>query len=177
MISAHAADSIIVDGITYGVSGGASSAIEINADIGAGVFSGWGNVQVSGADGYIFGMGSAQFFMGFTSTTAYEYTLDVTISPGSWSIQFQDGFSYAWDSNPDLHGQSLHLSGTLFSDSYTFLQANYHTNTQRSQPSGSFQYTLTLTPVPVPEPETWGLMLSGLGLVGWAARRRKHAAV
>ena len=25
----------------------------------------------------------------------------------------------------------------------------------------------------VPEPETWGLMLSGLALVGWAARRRK----
>lgn len=25
----------------------------------------------------------------------------------------------------------------------------------------------------VPEPEAWGLMLSGLGLVGWAARRRQ----
>jgi hypothetical protein len=25
---------------------------------------------------------------------------------------------------------------------------------------------------PVPEPETWALMLAGLGLVGWAARRR-----
>lgn len=25
----------------------------------------------------------------------------------------------------------------------------------------------------VPEPETWGFMLSGLALVGWAARRRK----
>jgi len=30
---------------------------------------------------------------------------------------------------------------------------------------------------PVPEPEAWGLMLSGLGLVGWAARRRKQAEV
>ncbi|MDP2811103.1 MAG: FxDxF family PEP-CTERM protein [Rhodocyclaceae bacterium] len=26
---------------------------------------------------------------------------------------------------------------------------------------------------PVPEPETYALMLAGLGLVGWAARRRK----
>ncbi len=26
--------------------------------------------------------------------------------------------------------------------------------------------------VPVPEPETWAMLLAGLGLVGWAARRR-----
>jgi hypothetical protein len=31
---------------------------------------------------------------------------------------------------------------------------------------------LTLNTAPIPEPETWGLMLTGLGLVGWAARRR-----
>lgn len=30
---------------------------------------------------------------------------------------------------------------------------------------------------PVPEPETYALMLSGLGVLGWAARRRKAAAV
>jgi len=28
---------------------------------------------------------------------------------------------------------------------------------------------------PVPEPETWTMLLAGLGLVGWAARRRKRA--
>ncbi len=33
--------------------------------------------------------------------------------------------------------------------------------------------TLTLVTVPVPEPETYALMLAGLGLVGFAARRRK----
>ena len=38
--------------------------------------------------------------------------------------------------------------------------------------------TTTLTPViaPVPEPETYALMLAGLGVVGWAARRRKTVA-
>jgi hypothetical protein len=25
---------------------------------------------------------------------------------------------------------------------------------------------------PVPEPETWAVLLAGLGLVGWAGRRR-----
>ncbi|MGQ9862244.1 MAG: FxDxF family PEP-CTERM protein [Thiobacillaceae bacterium] len=32
-----------------------------------------------------------------------------------------------------------------------------------------------LTITPVPEPETYALMLAGLGLVGWMARRRKSA--
>lgn len=32
---------------------------------------------------------------------------------------------------------------------------------------------LLLTPVPVPEPETYALLLAGLGLVGFTARRRK----
>ncbi len=31
---------------------------------------------------------------------------------------------------------------------------------------------ITLATAPVPEPETWAMLLAGLGLVGWAARRR-----
>jgi hypothetical protein len=34
---------------------------------------------------------------------------------------------------------------------------------------------ITGVPMAVPEPEAWGLMFSGLGLVGWAARRRTSA--
>ena len=30
---------------------------------------------------------------------------------------------------------------------------------------------------PVPEPETWAMLLAGLGMVGWAARRGHRAAV
>lgn len=35
--------------------------------------------------------------------------------------------------------------------------------------SGQAAYLLT----PVPEPETWAMLLAGLGLVGWSAKRRK----
>lgn len=38
-------------------------------------------------------------------------------------------------------------------------------------------YTLTFQVTAVPEPQTWAMLLSGLGLSGWAARRRhaRHA--
>lgn len=38
-------------------------------------------------------------------------------------------------------------------------------------------YNLAGTPVPaIPEPSTYGLMLAGLGFIGFAARRRKNKA-
>ena len=36
-------------------------------------------------------------------------------------------------------------------------------------------YTIELVTAPIPEPETYALMLAGLGLVGFMARRRKQA--
>lgn len=44
--------------------------------------------------------------------------------------------------------------------------------------NGSVRYDVAYTAVasPVPEPETYALMLAGLGVVGWAARRRKLVA-
>jgi NAD-dependent oxidoreductase involved in siderophore biosynthesis len=45
---------------------------------------------------------------------------------------------------------------------------NVHT---ASFPGGEIRGLL----VPVPEPETYALMLAGLGIVGWAAKRRQRA--
>jgi hypothetical protein len=40
---------------------------------------------------------------------------------------------------------------------------------------GQLMYAKTVSP-PVPEPETYALLLAGLGVVGWVARRRRVAA-
>ncbi len=46
--------------------------------------------------------------------------------------------------------------------------------TANGGPGGTMQGTSPITQsiAAVPEPETWGMLLAGLGLVGWAARRR-----
>ncbi len=58
------------------------------------------------------------------------------------------------------------FSGFVSGQSYWFQLAG--TATQAS-------YTVTLAPVP--EPESWALLLSGLGLMGFVARRRRNASV
>jgi hypothetical protein len=40
---------------------------------------------------------------------------------------------------------------------------------------GGYSESFINNPVPVPEAETYAMMLAGLGLVGWAARRRKQS--
>ena len=43
------------------------------------------------------------------------------------------------------------------------------------KPASSFSGNVSLTALsPVPEPETYAMMLAGLGMVGFAARRRKQ---
>lgn len=41
--------------------------------------------------------------------------------------------------------------------------------------TGGYSESFINNPVPVPEAETYAMMLAGLGLVGWAARRRRQS--
>ena len=85
---------------------------------------------------------------------------------------------YAWDLNGD--GVFGDLSGTSATASWAsltgmgLLAGQDHTISLRVTDSkGAYGYTsATLQIAAVPEPETYAMMLAGLGLVGWAARRR-----
>lgn len=94
------------------------------------------------------------FPTGVTSGT-YDHTFDMSLA---------SSYSAAYISN---HGGTV---GTAFNDLVAGLGSgnaylNVHTNLF---PGGEIRALL----VPVPEPETWALMIGGLAVMGWTARRR-----
>ena len=88
-------------------------------------------------------------------TGAFEFRFDLT---GPQKARLTSGESVSWTAtfaNPvtfEGHQFALHVQGLTKAE------------------GGSGWYTNTS---PVPEPETYGLMLSGLGMIGFIARRRK----
>ena len=74
----------------------------------------------------------------------------LTAAPASPADYFMIGYGTT---------QSLGVGGHI----YARVNDTFHENN-----SGSFDVTVT----PVPEPHEWAMMLAGLGLVGWVARRR-----
>jgi hypothetical protein len=75
-------------------------------------------------------------------------------------------FSINWDPLDVYFGPSNSGMFTIHMDDISF-DANGQTRDQ--------MYTIEMVTAPIPEPETYALMLAGLGLVGFMARRRKQA--
>lgn len=95
---------------------------------------------------------------------------DVTILPVTFDmVQMYSGSSLApgallWTIWPG--SSSVTKSGTFDDGSY-FLKVEGHSN---SAFGGT--YVVALQALPVPEPGEWAMMLAGLGIVGFMARRR-----
>ena len=87
----------------------------------------------------------------------------IPMGSGAWGTGFTSGVgNFVWDG--------------VYGHSYTL---DYHATVPQGDPSGfgGVKYALHLVGVvtaPVPEASTYGMMLAGLGLVGFAARRRKQ---
>jgi hypothetical protein len=98
---------------------------------------------------------------------SYDHTFDMSLAS-----------SYNQNQSPPASSPGfLQLNGNDVTTAFNSLVAgldagkaylNVHTS---SFPGGEIRALL----VPVPEPQTYALMLAGLGLVGWAARRRTSA--
>ncbi len=75
-------------------------------------------------------------------------------------------FTINWDPLDVYFGPGNSGMFTIQMDDISF-DANGQTRDQ--------MYTIEMVTAPIPEPETYALMLAGLGLVGFMARRRKQA--
>ena len=111
---------------------------------------------------------------------AWQTTPSFNMSTGSWSVTNVGQVGMA-DVNGATAGTGIYGNGIakfnwsgVYGDTYTL-------DYTATVPSGGFagtQYALHLTgtvvaAAPVPEASTYGMMLAGLGLVGFAVRRRK----
>lgn len=95
------------------------------------------------------------------------------------SITFYNGLPLdAGDGDPSTFGFSPGSSFEIEGELVNIF--NFHTALVEGMPiENAFIYmtvtSLTLQAAPIPEPETYALLLAGLGLVGFAARRRRPA--
>lgn len=100
---------------------------------------------------------SADTGLDITGVSLYSATGDALVSSGK---SLQSGDIDVWTISSDnlaAGNYYLQVSGNLVSDQ-----------------AASFGGAVSLA-APVPEPETYGMMLAGLGVLGFLARRRKQA--
>jgi len=75
----------------------------------------------------------------------------------------------------DFGGGDFSPTFTLNSGSYGFeVTGNTLLTTTKGSAVGTYSGNFSLTLTPVPEPETYGMLLVGLGLLGFTARRKSN---
>lgn len=108
-----------------------------------------GNLQLNANTQYVVFFSTSGLQSGFGGTTSWGYTGGDTISGGNL-VFFNNG------------------------DNAAALTTQVWDSTQWYVTNNDLAFQATLT-APVPEPETYGMMMVGLGLLGFLARRRKQA--
>ena len=125
------------------------------------------------------GFGAQQVTAGaFTHT--FNFTLsDAGVATGSLVTVALTAVGAAGDidfSSATLDGSAFAFGPNGFAESgflsLTNLAAGAHTITVIGSAVGGGTYTGTLNVAPVPEPATWAMMIAGIGVVGFAMRRR-----
>ncbi len=86
--------------------------------------------------------------------------------PGSSQVMVNN--SFAWLSPQDLHIEESERMKVAFSNTSATANQGIFSMYLNSSVENAFQYPSN----PIPEPETWSMLLAGLGLCGWAMRRR-----
>lgn len=177
--------------------GGAPTFLDSLEDgsLGGSVSANFGNVygpagnadSVDADDGSINGLGTSGrswfYSSGFTGVT---FTFNTSILPTAAALVWTDGAGSITFSARDGDGNSLgsfnftdipdsSFLGTTAEDSFFGVQfAGGIKSITIANSSGGIEIDhIQYGIAPVPEPETYGMLLAGLGLMGFVARRRK----
>ncbi len=111
-------------------------------------------------------------FFNFTLTNDSIFSQELLYSSGFTAL----GFSIVEFGTNNIVGSSVTTGSNTLEVSDLWLSAgNYTTNVLGLFDGGFGAYSLTSTVSPVPEASTLAMLLGGLGLVGFMARRRKTA--
>jgi hypothetical protein len=143
--------------------------------VGTGFFEFYpGNGNYVDLDGSTSDAGVLSRSLTLTGGTTYTATFSLGGSTRGDSNLVDVGFgtslaSFTLLSSDPLASQSLAFT-PLSSGSYTLSFANFGGDNL-----GAILDNVVVSTPAIPEPETYALMLAGLGAVGYASRRRKHA--
>lgn len=148
---------------TLGFNGSSYQITQLNFDFSSTTTTDGSHLVIDGSPSSIVNPdgGSASFF-GSGATFGFNFS----------SFDTFDKFSFKWD--PDSA-----IDGSYGATSLDFIGGKVTAVTTAGIYSGTFQLVGTgpdvsavLSPSPVPEPATYAMMLAGLGLMGFVARRR-----
>jgi len=192
----------IVTGTTYygAATSGTTSWFAMDNDGNSKIIVGEKVALFQGTQGIVIGskqaLGAIVAPWSFFSATGYNYTPTTAITGGTGGLDMS-GWMVNWNGGDIDMGAggawqpTNALAAGMATTTFTNSTANfvwdgnygstYTLDYTATVPSGGFkgvQYSLHLTGVvtqaaPVPEASTYGMMLAGLGLVGFAVRRRK----
>jgi hypothetical protein len=172
---------------------GTSSDLTAAADVGsagvssAGTYTGWNSGTFKAGSGNLYNFGGDEFFdivvapaaaMSGPLTVALQFeTWGNTLFPGMLLLNGNAPSSlvqtYTDPAYPSSFGD-VQLIEYLAVWNLASAPTDFHFDLDTEVHTSFAQVAVDIAPVP--EPEAWAMLLAGLGLVGWQARRRTQAA-
>jgi len=140
----------------------------------------WDSYNALGTPGYV-GTGYYDAFIVTVNTTGYYWDTvhsDPVLASASTFVwggnDYADGVLEHYNTAPIPTGDTITLAGgsTTYYVSLVLDTSSLPQSDTAHLSYGSFHVTS-----PVPEPETYAMLLAGLGLMGFVARRRKQKVV